>query len=701
MRATPPTGPNLVRRTLARPLIACTAAILMAAMAISATASGAGAAPGQVDAAFGPAGNGTLLRPADVAVLVQTGGKIVTVGTSGNTIFVERQNAAGALDPTFGTSGIAKVVVASGGSGFAATLQPDGKIVIVGNANATKDFLVIRLTANGALDSTFAGSGMTTTSFSGGTGAAALGVAIAPGGKIVVAGVNTNKLAVVRYTAAGALDTTFGGTGIVQSMFGGSDAQAHGVVVEPGGKIIVSGTTQDSGGALILARYNTNGTLDATFGTGGRASPTATTIHSGDAVALQGTSIVVAGEVDTAHAGVARFTSAGVIDATFGSHGTALVRQGAFTRVNAMVFDGTADIVLLGASANNTDFPGARTFVTMFRLTANGAPDPTFGCNGVVVTELLGSGTNATRYQGAGAIDGAVLGSELFVGVTASANVPVDLPPTELLLARYQLTGPTTGPGYTLVRGDGGTSAFGAAPPCGSVAGLSLAAPVVGVANDAASRGSWAVASDGGVFTFGAAHFFGSMGGRHLDEPMVGMAGTADGKGYWTVAADGGIFAFGDARFFGSMGGRHLDQPVVGMAATPDGGGYWLVASDGGMFSFGDAHFFGSMGGRHLNQPVVGMSPVATGTGYYLVASDGGIFAFGHAPFLGSMGNRHLNAPVVGIATDSNATGYWMAGSDGGLFSFGVPFFGSTGSTPMQPPRQTHALASNGVVPPG
>jgi uncharacterized delta-60 repeat protein len=676
-----------------RLLVAVLTATTAATFALGVSASGAAASPGQVDAAFGPAGNGTLLRPANVAVLVQSG-KIVTVGAVDNTIFVERQNAAGVLDPTFGSHGTAKVVVSSGGSAFAATLQPDGKIVIVGNANGDRDFLVVRLTANGALDSTFSGDGMTTTSF-GGSGAAALGVAIAPGGQIVVAGVNTNKLAIVRYTAAGALDTTFGGTGIVQSTFGGSDAQAHAVVVQPDGKVIVSGTSATNNGTLIVARYNTNGTLDGTFGSGGRVSTSSTTIRSGDALALRGSSIVIAGFIDTAHAGAARFTSAGAIDTTFGSHGTMPVRQGAFTRVNSMVFDGSGQPVLIGVSANNTDFPGARTFVTLFRLRTNGTPDPTFGCNGVVVTELLGSGTNANRYQGAGGLEGAVLGNELFVGVTASLNVPVDLPPVELLVARYQLAGPTAGPGYTLVRGDGGTSAFGAAPPCGSVAGLSLAAPVVGVANDRSSKGSWAVASDGGVFTFGAAHFFGSMGGKHLDQPIVGIAGTADGKGYWLVAADGGMFAFGDAKFFGSMGGKHLDRPVVGMAPTPDGRGYWLVASDGGMFAFGTAPFFGSMGGKHLDQPVVGMAAATSGHGYYLVASDGGIFAFGHAPFLGSMGGKHLNAPVVGIATDSDGTGYWMAASDGGLFSFGAPFLGSTGSTPMQPPRQTQAFASN------
>jgi hypothetical protein len=84
-------------------------------------------------------------------------------------------------------------------------------------------------------------------------------------------------------------------------------------------------------------------------------------------------------------------------------------------------------------------------------------------------------------------------------------------------------------------------------------------------------NGYWEVASDGGIFAFGDAKFHGSMGGIPLNKPVVGVAPTPDGNGYWEVASDGGIFAFGDAKFYGSMGGIPLDQPVVGIA--PTGGG--------------------------------------------------------------------------------------------------------------------------------
>jgi hypothetical protein len=89
------------------------------------------------------------------------------------------------------------------------------------------------------------------------------------------------------------------------------------------------------------------------------------------------------------------------------------------------------------------------------------------------------------------------------------------------------------------------------------------------------------VASDGGIFSFGNASFYGSMGGIRLNAPVVGMAVrvlkvdsfTPVAVGYWEVASDGRIFSFG-APFYGSMGGTHLNAPVVAMAADTVTDGY-------------------------------------------------------------------------------------------------------------------------------
>jgi hypothetical protein len=232
--------------------------------------------------------------------------------------------------------------------------------------------------------------------------------------------------------------------------------------------------------------------------------------------------------------------------------------------------------------------------------------------------------------------------------------------------------------------------AFGDAGFFGSMAGVTLDAPVIGMAATPDAKGYWLVAADGGVFSFGDAGAYGSMGGQKLSAPVVAMAATPDGNGYWLVASDGGVFTFGDAGFFGSTGGMRLSAPIVGIAATPDGKGYWLVASDGGVFAFGTAVFQGSMGGQRLSAPVVSMAAAPGGDGYWLVASDGGVFAFGDAGYFGSMGAVRLDAPVVGMAATPSGHGYWLTASDGGVFSFGdATFFGSMGSQPLQNPVTT------------
>ncbi len=262
-------------------------------------------------------------------------------------------------------------------------------------------------------------------------------------------------------------------------------------------------------------------------------------------------------------------------------------------------------------------------------------------------------------------------------------------PPPPMSFTWGEVSVPSARPatqGYRFVASDGGVFDYGLAPFYGSMGGVALNRPIVGMASTPDHRGYWLVASDGGVFSFGDAGFFGSTGGMHLNQPIVGIAPTSDGRGYWLVASDGGIFSFGDAGFHGSTGSMVLNRPVVGMTADPVSGGYWLVASDGGIFSF-DAPFYGSTGNLTLNAPIVGMQAMPDSSGYRFVASDGGVFSFGSAPFYGSMGGTALNRPVVGIASTRDGRGYWLVASDGGVFSFGnAEFDGSAAWMPLVAP---------------
>ncbi len=289
----------------------------------------------------------------------------------------------------------------------------------------------------------------------------------------------------------------------------------------------------------------------------------------------------------------------------------------------------------------------------------------------------------------------------LVVAAAAAALVFAGVPSVGASTGSVPLAGGaqgTSGPGVDPLSGSPGTeqtdvpappvreapsprtvTAYGDAIDAGPADGA-LDHPVRAVVASA-SGGYWTVGPDGTVDAFGGARSLGSMGGVPLQAPIVGMAAAPGGAGYWLVASDGGVFAFGSAGFEGSMGGVPLQAPIVGMAAAPDGAGYWLVASDGGVFAFGSAGFEGSMGGVPLQAPIVGMAAAPDGAGYWLVASDGGVFAFGAAPFLGSDLRSPPQADIVGMAASPDGAGYWLATLDGHVSAVGVPDLGSAAET--------------------
>jgi uncharacterized delta-60 repeat protein len=661
--------------------------IVSAAAIVCALPGAASASPGQVDPTFGRAGSGFVVDANHLSdildkVLRQADGKIIVISSSvgadetNASITVRRYLTSGLLDPSFHQTSIASdFLAAEFGS---AALQPDGKIIIVGGHHSTSGFFVVRLRTDGTLDPTFTTAHPTMT-FAAGTVTQALAVALGPGGTVVVAGRADEKVGIARFTSTGALDPSFSGDGRTALDFG-THSVANDLAVLPDGRVIIAGgETSAPGDRVVVARINTNGTVDATFGSSGRVDPTKTPIETATSVLLQGTQPVVAGIAGDSTSALTRYNANGTIDPSFGSAGTTRTEHARTSRIQALVADASGRLVGVGRIAlSPTD--SSTSYTAVFRFSHDGAPDTTFGCAGSTLTEVLGIG-DGTNLDESVATSAAADGDNIVVGGFGASLDPFAGGLVNNFLGRFRGAGPHTS-GYGVLRGDGGTSAFGGAPACGSAASVALKAPAVGVAYDPVAPGNWTVASDGGVFTFGAARFFGSTGAIHLNQPIVGMAATPDGKGYWLVARDGGIFAFGSARFFGSTGAIHLNQPIVGMAAARDGKGYWLVARDGGVFAFGSAKFAGSTGMLRLNKPIVGVAADPDGTGYWLVGSDGGIFAFS-AKFSGSTGAITLNQPIVGIAADPDGTGYWMAARDGGVFAFAAQFNGSTAATPF------------------
>lgn len=196
-------------------------------------------------------------------------------------------SSPGVLDPSFGTGG--KVVTSFAGDAGARSvaLQGDGKLVVAGFANGgatADDFALARYNVNGALDATFGTGGRATITFPNGVNASDM--AVQADGKIVLVGdtvggvgggtAGFENFALARLNANGTLDATFGTGGRVATNVGFSADFATGVAIQPNGKIVVAGYAFfdccTRGWDFALARYNANGSLDLGFGYNGMAT---------------------------------------------------------------------------------------------------------------------------------------------------------------------------------------------------------------------------------------------------------------------------------------------------------------------------------------------------------------------------------------------------------------------------------------------
>jgi uncharacterized delta-60 repeat protein len=273
--------------------------------------------------------------------------KIVEVGVVNGTITMARYNPNGTLDTTFGTKGLATVAINQTVGSVA--IQPDGKIVVGGAANgpANSSFAVSRFNTDGSLDTTFGINGQVLTSIPGGGSISSL--LVQPDGKIVAGGqgyydtYNTQTLpefTLARYNSDGSLDSTFGSEGIVHTLWpgtGSGSSTLNGLALESTGQIVAVGMASPSnpgGHAWALARYNSDGSLDSTFGSGGLVTldiPISYDFHNNAAqsVAVQSNGeLVVLGTAYDANINhtfaVVTLTATGALDPAFGGSGWVL-----------------------------------------------------------------------------------------------------------------------------------------------------------------------------------------------------------------------------------------------------------------------------------------------------------------------------------------------------------------------------------------
>ena len=339
-------------------------------------------------------------RPLPLLIILVFIGVIPAVGTWAQTV-----PAPADLDQTFGQSGLTTAIFyGNNGVANAGVLQPDGKIVTAGFSATSKSFALARFNADGSLDNSFGMAGKVATTFSpsqpGDTSFAAA-VAIQSDLKIVAAGQAVNggdgKLALVRYLPNGSIDPSFGSLGKVATSVTGSEDRARALAIQSDGKIVAVGSGSQT---WALARFNSDGTFDNSFGSAGKVS----TIFFGaddaaHAVVIQGDGkIVVAGRITTLTSrqrfALVRYNADGSVDTSFGSGGKVVtaVTDNEFLDAQAFALALQPDGKIIGAGWCTG--PQGGTDYALARFNTDGSFDSSFGTAGRVTTDFLNRGND-------------------------------------------------------------------------------------------------------------------------------------------------------------------------------------------------------------------------------------------------------------------------------------------------------------------
>jgi uncharacterized delta-60 repeat protein len=298
---------------------------------------------------------------------------------------------SGSLDTSFNTDGRVMSSFSTnpndGMSTKAMVIQNDGK-VIIGGSGSMSGFAIARYTMAGALDTNFGSTGLVLTQT---TQTALESMALQADGKILAVGGTYYGFQLLRYNTNGSLDTGFGtaNSGIVTqnlpSRF--TAIQYGGLVIQSNGKIVVAGILDTS--TFIMVHFNSNGTIDNSFGTNGVVTPTAQSIFISSIQQQADNKIIAVGRSNLGAQGYAitRFNEDGTLDNGFGSSGVTITQlipadattQGSYDYANNLTIQSDGKIVVAGSS--NSTFG-------LVRYNQDGTLDTSFGMNGRVRTQI-------------------------------------------------------------------------------------------------------------------------------------------------------------------------------------------------------------------------------------------------------------------------------------------------------------------------
>jgi uncharacterized delta-60 repeat protein len=306
------------------------------------------------------------------------------------------QPAAGDLDRSFGTDGKVRTDFGGWDSARSVAIDSHGRIIAAGETSPSQrsiDFAIARYRHSGRLDRSFSGNGKVVTDLGGFH--LAKSVAIDSRDRIVVAGAYGrpgpfrpfNHVTLARYTPNGSLDTSFSSDGKLTMEFGGGRKDhARAVAVDSHDRIVIAGPSE---GDFAVARYKWNGTLDTSFGSNGMVTTDFGDHAVARAVAIDSRDgIVAAGHTrngSDSDFALARYESDGSLDASFSGNGKVTTPFGLRSYVTSVAIDPHNRIVAAGSEG---DF-------ALARYHRDGSLDRSFGGNGKVTTAFRPSGAQA------------------------------------------------------------------------------------------------------------------------------------------------------------------------------------------------------------------------------------------------------------------------------------------------------------------
>jgi len=380
-------------------------------------------------------------------------GKLAIAGQSNGKFALVRLNADATLDANFGDNGSVTADFGTSDQRVNSLVQQtDGKLVLAGSAytGVNDDFAIARFNADGTLDTSFGSAGKVTTGFAGGRGDIGNSLIQQSDGKLLVAGYEYSSytdyssdlfltyttyhgFSLARYNSDGSLDTSFGTNGTLNTTFAGNGGAGYNLIQQSDDKLIVAGSSNKD---FALARYNLDGTLDSGFGTNGLVTTDFAGNYDIGSSLIQQTDgkLLLAGSSNGDFA-LVRYNLDGSLDTSFGGDGKVTTDfAGSYDQGYNLIQQTDGKLLLAGVSG--TGNTNSNYNFALARYNDDGSLDLSFGGgDGKVTTDF--SNNEDIGYNLIQQADGKLLLS----GTALALNDTGNGLGREFALARYNVDG--------------------------------------------------------------------------------------------------------------------------------------------------------------------------------------------------------------------------------------------------------------------